>query len=156
VDYDYQRGQKGMTPLLSAGDFLARVPQSAVLPVDGNGEPDTARIETALADATGVIVAHLPWLLDGGGEIALPVKPQFAAALDAICADIALDRLCDTATGSENARNKYQESVSLLKAIDREYQGGLAGPGYRTSETVTPNEAEGIVDGRFFKKGGMY
>jgi hypothetical protein len=56
------------------------------------------------------------------------VKPQFAAALDAICADTALDRLCGTATGSENARNKYQESVSLLKAIDREYQSRLTGP----------------------------
>jgi phage gp36-like protein len=145
-----------MTPLLSAGEFLGRVPQSAVLPLDGDGEPDTARIETALADATGVIVAHLPWLLDGEGEIARPVRPQFVAALCAICADIALDRLCDTATGSENARNKYQESVGLLKAIDREYQGGLAGPGCLASEIVRPDEAEGIADGRFFKKGRMY
>jgi phage gp36-like protein len=55
------------------------------------------------------------------------VKPQFAAALSTICADIALDRLCDTATGSENARNRYWESARLLKAVGREYQGGLAG-----------------------------
>ena len=145
-----------MTSLLSAGEFLGRVPQTAVLPLDGDGEPDAARIETALADATGVIVAHLPWLLDGAGEIERPVRPQFAAALGAVCADIALDRLSDTVTGGENARNKYEESVSLLKAIDREYQGGLTGPGYRTSEIVTPNAAEGIADGRFFKKGRMY
>jgi hypothetical protein len=46
--------------------------------------------------------------------------------------------------------------VSLLKAIDREYQGGLAGPGLLESCVVEPNSAEGIVDNRFFKKGRMY
>jgi phage gp36-like protein len=132
------------------------VSQTAVLPLDRDGEPDAARIETALADATGVIVAHLPWLLDGTEKIARPVKPQFAAALGAICADIALDRLTDVVSGGENARNKYEESISLLKAIDREYQSGLTGPGYRTSESVMPNEVEGIIDNRFFKKGRMY
>jgi phage gp36-like protein len=101
-------------------------------------------------------VAHLPWLLDGAGEIARPVRLQFAAALGAVCADIALDRLCDTVTGSENARNKYQESVALLKAIDREYQGGLTGPGSHDSCVVETGGAEGITDGRFFKKGGRY
>jgi phage gp36-like protein len=146
-----------MTPLLSVSGFLSRVPaEAAALPVNGEGEPDEGRIGIALTDATGVIVAHLPWLLNGAGEIALPVRAQFAAALNAICADIALDRLCDAVSGSENARNKYQESISLLKAIDREYQGGLSGPGSLTSEIVMPNEAEGIVDGRFFKKGRIY
>ena len=145
-----------MTPLVSVSDFLSRVPASAVLPLNSDGGPDEARVETALADATGVIVAHLPWLLDGAGEIARPVNPRFAAALGAVCADIALDRLCDTVSGSENARNKYQESISLLKSIDREYQGGLTGPGCLASEIVGPDAAVGITDGRFFKKGRMY
>jgi phage gp36-like protein len=145
-----------MIPLVSVSDFLSRVPAQAVLPLNNDGEPDAARIGIALADATGVIVAHLPWLLNEAGEIALPVRAQFAAALNAVCADIALDRMCDTVSGSENARNKYQESISLLKSIDREYQGGLTGPGCLTSEIVTPSEAEGIIDGRFFKKGRMY
>ena len=65
-------------------------------------------METALLHGTGVIVTHLPWLLDGNGEIERPVKAQFAAALEAICADLALDRLTDIVTGSENARNKYK------------------------------------------------
>ena len=145
-----------MTPLVSVSDFLFRVPALADLPLNNDGEPDTGRIETALADATGVIVAHLPWLLDGAGEIARPVNPQFDTALRAVCADIALDRLCDTVSGSENARNKYQESISLLKSIDREYQGGLTGPGCLASEIVGPDAAGGITDGRFFKKGRMY
>jgi phage gp36-like protein len=102
-----------MTPLVSVSEFLARVsPETAALPVNGEGGPDTARVEIALADATGVIAAHLPWLLNGAGEIARPVRAQFAAA---VCVDIAPDRLCDTVSGSENARNKYLESISLQR-----------------------------------------
>jgi phage gp36-like protein len=146
-----------MTPLVSVEQFLSRVPQSVLLPLDDNGEPDAARAGIALTGATGVIVAHLPWLLDKEtGEIALPVNPQFAAALDAVCSDLALDRLTDAVTGSENTRNKYKESVGLLEKINREYQGGLEGPGFQSSSVVIPNEAEGIEDGRFFKKGRMY
>lgn len=148
-----------MTPLLSALQFMTYIPgqAAAYIPLDAEGEPDAGRIEIALAGATGIIVAHLPWLLDKEtGEIARPVNPQFAEALNAICIDIAVDRLCDTVTGSDNTRNKYKESLALLEKIDKEYQGGLTGPGYCISEIVTPNEAEGITDGRFFKKGRMF
>jgi phage gp36-like protein len=146
-----------MIPLVSVERFLSLAPPSAILPAGEDGEADAARIETALAGATGVIVAHLPWLLDKEtGEIARPINPQFADALAAVCSDIALDRLTDAVTGSENTRNRYKESLALLEKINREYQGGLEGPGYMSSEVVTPNEAEGIVDGRFFKKGRMY
>jgi phage gp36-like protein len=102
-----------------------------VLPSGEDGQPDSARIETALRQAAGVIIAHLPWLLDGDGEIGRPVNPQFADALEAVCADIALDRLTDAVTNSENARNKYKESLALLEKINREYQGGLEGRGIR-------------------------
>ena len=146
-----------MIPLLSAEQFLSRVPQTAVLPLDDTGEPDTARIETALRDATGIIAANLPWLLDTeSGEIVRPVRAQFAGALDSICADIALYRLTDSVSGSEDSREKYRDNMSLLNKINREYQGGLEGPGLQASAVVTPNEDEGIEDGRFFKKGGMY
>jgi phage gp36-like protein len=128
---------------------------SAILPLDTDGEPDAARIETALRQATGVIVSHLPWLLDGAGEIARPVNPQFADALEAVCADIALDRLTDTVTNSENARNKYKESLALLEKINREYQGGLEGPGFQESEVVISGEG-GVEDWRFFKKGKVF
>ena len=146
-----------MTPLISAEQFLSRIPRSAIMPVDESDEPDTVRIETALRDATGVITANLPWLLDKEtGEIARPVNPQFADALNGICTDIALYRLTDAVSGSEDAREKYRDNMGLLNKINREYQGGLEGPGPQSSAVVTPNGAEGITDGRFFKKGGMY
>jgi phage gp36-like protein len=146
-----------MIPLVSVEQFLIRAPRAAYIPLDAEGEADTACVELALTGATGVIVAYLPWLLDKEtGEVALPVNPQFADALSAICIDIAVDRVSDVASGSENTRNRYKESVALLEKINREYQGGLEGPGYMSSEVVVPNEADGIVDGRFFKKGGMY
>jgi phage gp36-like protein len=144
-----------MTPLLSVEQFRLRVPAGAILPIGEDSQPDTARIETALRQATGVIVAHLPWLLDGAGEIGQPVNPQFADALEAVCVDIALDRLTDTVTGSDATRNKYKESLSLLEKINREYQGGLEGPGYQESEIVISGQ-EGIPDGRFFKKGKVF
>jgi phage gp36-like protein len=146
-----------MTPLVSVKQFFSRIPQSAIMPQDAKGKNDGARIETALRDATGIITAHLPWLLDKGtGEVALPVTPQFADALNSICTDIALYRLTDSVSGSEDAREKYRDNMTLLNKINREYQGGLEGPGLQSSEVVTPNAADGITDGRFFKKGGMY
>jgi len=146
-----------MIPLVSAEQFLSRIPQVAVMPLDSEGEPDMGRIEIALQDATGIITANLPWLLNREtGEIALPVNPQFADALNSICTDIALYRLTDSVSGSEDAREKYRDNMSLLNKINREYQGGLEGPGLQGSAVVTPNESEGVTDGRFFKKGGMY
>jgi len=144
-----------MMPLVSADHFIALQPASALLPRGEGGELDLSRIDSALRQASGVIVSHLPWLLDGAGEIARPVIPQFADALEAVCADIALDRLTDGLTGSENARNKYKESISLLEKINREHQGGLEGPGFQESEVVESG-AGGIDDGRFFKKGKVF
>jgi phage gp36-like protein len=144
-----------MIPLLSAEQLLSVQNASVVLPANGDGGLDTARIEAALRQATGVITAHLPWLLDDAGEIGRPINPQFSDALEAICADIAFDRLTDTVTGSENARNKYKESLALLEKINREYQGGLEGPGCQESEIVVSG-ADGIPDGRFFKKGEVF
>jgi hypothetical protein len=72
-----------VTPLISAQEFLSRVPPgAAVLPSNEDGEPDEARIETALRGATGVIVAHLPWLLDEEGEVARPVRAREQNAPD--------------------------------------------------------------------------
>jgi phage gp36-like protein len=144
-----------MTPLISVELFLSLQPSFTILPQGEDDEPDEARIEAALRQSTGVIVSHLPWLLGGEGEIKRPVNPQFADALEAICADIALDRLTDTVTNSENMRNKYKESLALLEKINREYQGGLEGPGYQGAEVVVGGK-DGVEDGRFFKKGGMF
>jgi phage gp36-like protein len=144
-----------MIPLISAEQFLSTQTAAVILPSKEDGQPDSTRIETALRQATGVIAAHLPWLLDEAGEIGRPVNPQFADALEAICADLALDRLSDTVTGSENTRNKYKESLGLLEKINRECQGGLEGPGYQKSEVVISG-TDGIPDGRFFKKGRVF
>ena len=150
-----------MTPLISVGQFLSMQYSSTILPLGESGEPDAVKIDAALRQSTGVIVAHLPWLLDEAGEAGLPseiirpVNPQFSDALEAVCADIALDRLTDTVTGSENARNKYKESLALLEKINREYQGGLEGPGLQKSEVVISGE-DGIPDDRFFKKGKVF
>jgi len=144
-----------MTPLISVEQFLSMQSSTVILPQGEDGEPDAERIEAALRQSTGVIVTHLPWLLDGEGEIKRPVNAQFADALTAICADIALDRMTDTVSGSENARNKYKESLALLEKINREYQGGLEGPGFQGSEVVVSGK-DGIQDGRFFKKGGVF
>jgi hypothetical protein len=69
---------KEMTPLLSAEQFFERVkPGEPFIPQDENGEPDTARVGTALSGAvvnplrgftSRVIVARLPWLLDKVGS----------------------------------------------------------------------------------------
>jgi len=144
-----------MTPLVSVEQFLAVQGPAAVLPRGGDGGPDAARLETALRHATGVIVSHLPWLLGADGEIALPVNPQFRDALEAVCADIAMDRLTDAVTGSEATRNRYKESLALLEKINREHQGGLEGPGLQESEVVISGEG-GVPDGRFFKKGRVF
>ncbi|MDR2923509.1 MAG: DUF1320 domain-containing protein, partial [Treponema sp.] len=76
--------------------------------------------------------------------------------LNSICADIALYRLTDSVSGSEDARERYRDNMGLLNKINREYQGGLEGPGLQSSAVVAPNAEEGIRDGRFFKKGRMY
>jgi len=144
-----------MTPLISAEQFLSMQSPLAILPLGEGGEIDAARIETALRQATGIIVSHLPWLIDESGEIGRPVAAQFADALEGICADIAFDRLSDKVTGSENKRNQYKESLALLEKINREHQGGLEGPGFQESEVVVSGEG-GIPDGRFFKKGRVF
>jgi hypothetical protein len=52
-----------MIPLVSVEQFLIRAPNAPYVPLNADGEADAARIELALMGATGVIVAHLPWLL---------------------------------------------------------------------------------------------
>ncbi|MDR0876572.1 MAG: DUF1320 family protein [Treponema sp.] len=146
-----------MIPLVSAEQFLSRIPQGVILPLEENDEINRTRVEIVLRDATGIIIANLPWLLDKEtGEIGQPVNPQFADALNGICTDIALYRLSDAVSGSEDAREKYRDNMTLLAKINREYQGGLDGPGLQASAVVYPDEAEGIPDPRFWKKGRVF
>ena len=142
-----------MTALMTAAELEARLPANT-LPLNGEGEPDLPRITLALEEATGIIAAHLPWLLDEAGEVALPVPPRFRDALIGICTDTALYRLTDRVSSHEDDRDRYAANMKLLDKIDREYQGGLSGPDYQEAGIVEPSENEGIDDRRYFKKEG--
>ena len=145
-----------MTPLLSVEELEARLPPNT-LPLSDDGVTlAEERVTLALNEATGVIVTHLPWLLDEDTKdvtTALPV--QFAETLYGICADLALYRLGDAITSSEDSRKHYESNLKLLEKIDKEYQGGLSGPDYQEASIVEPNEDEGISDDRYFKKGEL-
>ncbi len=144
-----------MEPLITALELEACTTANT-LPLSSDGETlDTARITIALQQATGIIVAQLPWLLGNDGEISRPVPAQFQAALESVCADIALLRLVGKVGSSEDDQAKYDASVKLLSKIDKEYKGGLSGPGIQESSIVYPDDEEGIDDSRFFKKGRL-
>ena len=146
-----------MTTLLSAKELAERLP-SGTLPLASDGEGlDTARIEIALQDATGIIVSQLPWLLDEtSGDIREVIPPQFDSAVRSFCSDIARHKLSDTVTSSEDEREWFKMTMQLIEKIDREYQGGLSGPNEQESFVVEADEAQGIPETRFFKKGRLF
>lgn len=146
-----------MKTLLTVGQLEERLP-AATLPLAEDGETlDSKRIEIALADATGIIVAQLPWLLDGEtGDIREEIPPQFDAAIRSFCADIARHKLTDTVTSREDEREWFKTTMSLIEKIDKEYKGGLSGPGLQESFVVEADESQGIPETRFFKKGRLF
>ena len=141
-----------MKPLLSAAELESRLPPNS-LPLNKDMELDEPRILLALQEATGVIVAHLPWLLDNEGELVNPIPSRFADALKGICTDTALYRLTDRVSSHEDDRDRYSANMKLLDKIDKEYQGGLSGPDFHEASVVIPSKAEGIEDSRYWKKG---
>ena len=143
-----------MKPLMTAEELESRLPPLSLPMVED--EPDVGRINLALQEATGIIVAHLPWLIDSEtGEISQPVNVQFKDALLGICVDLALYRLTDRVSSHEDDRDRYNSNMKLLEKIDREYRGGLSGPDIQQSSIVIPGEEEEIPDLRFFKKGSL-
>lgn len=146
-----------MTTLLSVEELAERLP-SGTLPLASDGENlDTARIEIALHDATGIIVSQLPWLLDEAtGDIREVIPSQFEAAIRSFCSDIARHKLTDTVSSSEDEREWFKMTMSLIEKIDREYKGGLSGPNEQESFVVKASEADGIPETRFFKKGRLF
>ena len=141
-----------MNSLLSVEELEVRLPPNT-LPLNNERELDEPRILLALKEATGVIVAHLPWLLDENGELIDPIPPRFRDALIGICTDTALYRLTDRVSSHEDDEKRYSANMKLLDKIDREYQGGLSGPDLQEAAVVIPSEAEGIDDSRYWKKG---
>ncbi len=146
-----------MTLLLSVEELAERLPPGT-LPLDSDGENiDTRRTEIALQDATGIIVSQLPWLLDEEtGDIRETIPPQFDSVIRSFCADIARHKLTDTVSSSEDEREWFKTTMSLIEKIDREYKGGLSGPNEQESFVVEANEEDGIPETRFFKKGRLF
>ncbi|WP_147613913.1 hypothetical protein [Treponema pectinovorum] len=146
-----------MRTLLSTEEFLERVPSGTLPLVSDSDEIDRRRIEIALQDATGIIVSQLPWLLDKEtGDIVEPCPPQFESAIRSFCTDIALHKLRDTVTSAEDEREWFKMTVQLIDKIDMEYKGGLSGPNEQESFVVEADEAQGIPETRFFKKGRLF
>ena len=139
-----------MKTLLTASELEQRAALHS-LPLGEDANLDVARVELALTDATGIIVAQLPWLLKDNDID--PVPAQFAAALKGICADIAVHRLTDTVTSSDDQRAWYSDSIKLLEKIDREFKGGLSGPDLQESSLVVAGGADDADDPRSWKKG---
>lgn len=146
-----------MRTLLSTEEFLERVPSGTLPLVSDSDEIDRRRIEIALQDATGIIVSQLPWLLDEEtGDIREVIPPQFDSAVRSFCSDIARHKLSDTVTSSEDEREWFKMTMSLIEKIDKEYKGGLSGPNEQESFVVEASEADGIPETRFFKKGRLF
>lgn len=157
--------------LLTVAELEARLPpKSLPLSQTEEGGLDEERINLALEEATGVIVAHLPWLLaeaseesdaseaslgvsSPAGELIEPLPARFADAIRGICVDLARSRLDDSVTSSQDAREMVAQKIKLLETLSREYQGGLAGPEYQGAQLVEGGGVEGAHDVRFFRKG---
>lgn len=144
-----------MNTLLSVDEFVLRV-NPAGLPQDDMGNWHLEKISLALDESVGIIVSHLPWLLEASGEIITPIPAQFAQTLKAVCRDIAVYRLTDMVSSSEDDRKRYESSIALLKTIASEHKGGLYGPDCQTASLIEPNDQEQIADHCFFKKGLLY
>lgn len=146
-----------MRNLLSVEELEERLPAGTLPLAPDSDETDSRRVETALNDATGIIVSQLPWLLDKeSGDIIEPVPPQFENAIRSFCSDIAMHKLTDTVTSREDEREWFKMTMQLIDKIDKEYKGGLSGPAEQESFVVEANKADGILETRFFKKGRLF
>ena len=146
-----------MRTLLTVEELEERLPAGTLPLAPDSDETDSRRVETALNDATGIIVSQLPWLLDKETcDIIEPVPPQFENAIRSFCSDIAMHKLTDTVTSREDEREWFKMTMQLIDKIDKEYKGGLSGPAEQESFVVEANEAEGIPETRFFKKGRLF
>ncbi|MBQ7537473.1 MAG: DUF1320 family protein [Treponema sp.] len=146
-----------MRTLLTVEELEERLPAGTLPLAPDSDEIDSHRVEIALHDATGIIVSQLPWLLDKEtGDIADPIPPQFENAIRSFCSDIARHKLTDAVTSSEDEREWFKMTMQLIDKIDKEYKGGLSGPGEQESFVVEADESQGIPETRYFKKGRLF
>jgi phage gp36-like protein len=84
-----------------------------VADADGDGEPDAALLESALADAAAEIDVYLT----AHYTLPLPVVP---AVVTRLAVDIALYRCASTADrATEEQRRRYEDAVALLTRISK-------------------------------------
>lgn len=109
---------------LSYEDFVLR--EGDKLPLLEDGTINTARVNAALEDASGVIRTYLPDLLDASG---IPIAPpaRLTDSLKPITRDIALYFLTDMG-GEEDAKKRYDSAVKLLIALGSDEDGPEALP----------------------------
>ena len=143
-----------MKTLISYEEFAERYAKNVLPELDEENKVQV-HVMRALEDATGIIVSHLGWLVDKNtGNIIVDIPVQFESALKTICSDIAFLRINDRVSSDEDAKEKYNNSVSLLEKIDKEYKGGLSGPNFQSSFIVDETDKDSeLTDKRFFKKG---
>lgn len=146
-----------MRTLITVDELEERLPTGTLPLAPDSDKIDTRRIEIGLHDATGIIVAQLPWLLDEEtGDIVEQIPPQFENAIRSFCSDIARHKLTDTVTSSEDEREWFKMTMQLIDKIDKEYKGGISGPNEKESFVVEADESQGIPETRFFKKGRLF
>lgn len=117
-------------PYASLQDLIDRFGHDEVVVAadrDGDGEPDTAVVDTALEDATAEVDSYLAVVYQ------LPLA-QVPRVVQRLTADIAFHRLSPEAdVATEHRRTRYDEAVSLLKKIStRDVALGLEEPPSRT------------------------
>lgn len=89
--------------------------ESEKLPRLADGEIDILRCQAAIEDASELIRAYLPSLLDADGNQVAP-SPRIAGALKPICCDIVMFRL-DERPGEEHVKARYDKAIALLEAL---------------------------------------
>lgn len=98
---------------LSFEEFVLR--EGAKLPLMDDGGIDSARVNAALEDASGVIRTYLPDLLADDGTCLEP-PPRMVDSLKPITRDIALYYLTDMA-GEETAKKRFDSAIKLLTSL---------------------------------------
>ncbi|MGE4296940.1 MAG: gp436 family protein [Desulfovibrionaceae bacterium] len=101
--------------------------------LDGDGEPDAALLDSALADATAEIDVYLT------AQYVLPL-PVVPAVVTRLAVDIALYRVASTADrATEEQRKRYEDAVGLLTKISK----GVVSLGLAPAEQ--PASSPGVV-----------
>lgn len=147
-----------MKSLISYEEFKERYADNVLPELNEKTNKPQDYVIKAIEDATGIVVSHLSWLIDKETEdICEKIPAQFEIVVKTICSDIAFIRINDRVSSDEDAKEKYDKSLSLLEKIDKEYKGGLSGPNLQSSY-IEDNDflrSPRNKDKKFFRKGEL-